>query len=619
MKQLLISIALAGSLLMLSACKNDNGKEPDLESVFKVTPTELSFTKDGGTQELTLNVSNSWKAEVNAEWCTLSRYEGEKDEFIKVTAKASTSEKETLATIKFYDTRGNSVSVTVKRAGKGEYPTPTPIPTPIPTPTPADEKCKASDYPHVTIGTQTWMAENYRCSKYDTESEAYNASWLTNNTIPTSDNNTYTPHYTDASDKSKWITGRAGNLTDPQVAKLGYLYNWAAAVGVADGYDYGTKPFSGNRQGICPNGWHIPSRSEWQALEDYIEKTKGRYTAGKHLKTTSGWYDGDSDYKPGLDTYGFAALPAGCTNESSVYNVGGSTSFWTATPDGIYSNYVYYRYLYNDNDNLYDDYSLKNGGLSVRCLKDSESPTPTPTPADEKCNASDYPQVTIGSQTWMAENYRCSKYDTQSEAYNASWLTNNTIPTSESYTYTPYYTDASDKSKWLSDSKQYGVNLTDAQIKKLGYLYNWAAAVGVADGYDYGTQPFSGNRQGICPNGWHIPSRAEWQTLEYYIEKIDGKGTGTVGKHLKTTSGWYSGDSAYKPGLDTYGFAALPAGYAIGSSVGIVGDITYFCTATPSESGSDAAYNRYLGYTNVDLGGYCGSKISGQSVRCLKN
>lgn len=44
----LISIALAEALLVLSACKNDNGKEPDPESVFKVTPTELSFTKDGG-------------------------------------------------------------------------------------------------------------------------------------------------------------------------------------------------------------------------------------------------------------------------------------------------------------------------------------------------------------------------------------------------------------------------------------------------------------------------------------------------------------------------------------------------------------------------------------------
>ncbi|MCQ2361400.1 MAG: hypothetical protein MJ009_08020, partial [Paludibacteraceae bacterium] len=100
---------------------------------------------------------------------------------------------------------------------------------------------------------------------------------------------------------------------------------------------------------------------------------------------------------------------------------------------------------------------------------DSISFTEPSAPTSEKCKASDYPQVTIGTQTWMAENYRCSKYDTESEAYNASWLTDNTIPTSEDYTYTPYYTDASDKSKWKTS--EYAGNLTDEQIEKLGYLY----------------------------------------------------------------------------------------------------------------------------------------------------
>ncbi|MCQ2360839.1 MAG: hypothetical protein MJ009_05110 [Paludibacteraceae bacterium] len=237
----------------------------------------------------------------------------------------------------------------------------------------------------------------------------------------------------------------------------------------------------------------------------------------------------------------------------------------------------------------------------------------TPTPAGEKCNASDYPQVTIGTQVWMAENYRCSKYDTQSEAYNATWLTNNTVPTSEDYTYAPYYADASDKSKWNKDY-DYSDNLTDAQVKKLGYLYNWAAAVGVADGEEQTTE-FSGKRQGICPNGWHVPSRAEWQTLENYIEMTDGKGTATAGKHLKTTSGWYG----YGSGLDTYGFAALPAGYADGSSVYNVGYHTYFWTATPDESYSGYAYYRILNYFIGYLSDYSVDKYLGLSVRCLRD
>ncbi|MCQ2337279.1 MAG: hypothetical protein MJ010_08915 [Paludibacteraceae bacterium] len=358
-----ISIALAGALLVLSACKKDNGNEP--ESVFKVTPTELSFTKDGGTQELTLKVSNSWKAEVDAEWCTLSAYKGDKDAFIDVTAEASTSEKETTAVIKFTDTRGNTASVTVKRAGTGDKPGPTPTEQ-------VTDVC-GNTYPVVKIGEQYWMAENLKCNKYATKSEAYNASWLTNNTVPTSEIYTDTPYYTDASDKSKWYSSEyAGNLTDAQVKKLGYLYNWAAAVGVADGYDYGTKPFSGKRQGICPNGWHIPTSAEWQTLQDYIEKTdgKGTYTAGKHLKTTSGWYNGDSYYKPGLDTYGFAALPAGSAYGSRVDDVGGSTDFWTATPYESYCSIAYFRGLYYYDDTLYEFNNGKYYGRSVRCLRD---------------------------------------------------------------------------------------------------------------------------------------------------------------------------------------------------------------------------------------------------------
>ncbi|MCQ2369325.1 MAG: hypothetical protein MJ007_02480 [Paludibacteraceae bacterium] len=235
-------------------------------------------------------------------------------------------------------------------------------------------------------------------------------------------------------------------------------------------------------------------------------------------------------------------------------------------------------------------------------------------------NGSSYSTVWIGGQNWMAENLRCDKYDTESEAYNASWLTDNTIPTSEWYTDTPYYTDASDKSKWDKDYDYYD-NLTDAQVKKLGYLYNWAAAVGVADGYDYGTKPFSGNRQGICPNGWHVPSRAEWQTLYDYIYSDKSLTSNEVGKYLKTTSGWYDEGEPeeYPQGLDSYGFAALPAGHGYGSSVSSVGGITFFWTATPDEVHSYSAYTRHLDYDNDYLDGCGDYKGYGQSVRCLKD
>ncbi len=266
---------------------------------------------------------------------------------------------------------------------------------------------------------------------------------------------------------------------------------------------------------------------------------------------------------------------------------------------------------------------------------DSISFTEPSAPTSEKCKASDYPQVTIGTQTWMVENYRCSKYDTESEAYNASWLTNNTIPTSdiEEYTpyytevYTPYYIDASDKSKWDSYSKQYGVNLTEAQIAKLGYLYNWAAAVGVengaAVGVEDGIELFSSKRQGICPNGWHLPSRAEWQMLYDYIYKDKSLTSKIVGKYLKTTSGWYNGGNGFDirdggNGFDSYGFEALPAGDTVGNGVSHVGYDTSFSTATPGEGGG--VYNMYLFYNSANLSeGFDLNQCIGISVRCLRN
>jgi len=223
-----------------------------------------------------------------------------------------------------------------------------------------------------------------------------------------------------------------------------------------------------------------------------------------------------------------------------------------------------------------------------------------------------YKVVKIGEQYWMAENLRCAKYDTESEAYNAPWLTNNTIPTSNDAIYTPYYTDASDKSKWHETTFAY--NLTDAQVAKLGYIYNWAASVGVADGSQH-TTAFTGTRQGICPNGWHVPTRTEWQMLYDYIYDSQMLTSNQVGKYLKTTSGWYeNGDRT-----DTYGFAALPAGYADGSSVSNVGYDTDFWTATPHESYISDAYARNLVYSDVYLTSYLSLRYTGRSVRCLRN
>lgn len=105
----------------------------------------------------------------------------------------------------------------------------------------------------------------------------------------------------------------------------------------------------------------------------------------------------------------------------------------------------------------------------------------------------------------------------------------------------------------------------------------------------------------------------------FFIEKTNDKGTDTAGKHLKTTSGWYSGDFDYKPGLDTYGFAALPAGGGRGNDIYDVGHSAYFCSATSYDVDSNSAYRSSMLYYNDNLDVSYDKKDYGRSVRCIKD
>jgi uncharacterized protein (TIGR02145 family) len=111
--------------------------------------------------------------------------------------------------------------------------------------------------------------------------------------------------------------------------------------------------------------------------------------------------------------------------------------------------------------------------------------------------------------------------------------------------------------------------------------------------------------KGICPEGWHIPSDAEWTTLVNFV----GNDAGTK---LKSAIGWNSGN-----GTDEYDFSALPGGF--GNSIGgfgYVGSIGYWWSAT--EDNASDAYRRYMyNDSSVYRGTYGKSYL--YSVRCIKD
>ncbi len=247
-------------------------------------------------------------------------------------------------------------------------------------------------------------------------------------------------------------------------------------------------------------------------------------------------------------------------------------------------------------------YFLFIGALFVLLLSGCEKKE-DPQPLSQKCSASDYAQVTIGTQVWMAENYRCHKYDTESEAYKAGVKS---VSISSVPVNTPYYTDNS-KIK-LPDY------MNESHKEKLGYLYNWAAAVGVDDGTKQ-VENFTEPRQGICPNGWHIPTLTEWNTMINFIEVSEGKGIESAGKYLKATSGWNVNGN----GVDSYGFAVLPSGFSYGTNILEIGFNANFWTATVGGSSKEKAYKRGFSYDSDRCSSDTYDKNIGQSVRCVKN
>ena len=155
----------------------------------------------------------------------------------------------------------------------------------------------------------------------------------------------------------------------------GRLYTWAAAMDSAavfadDGKGCGyeeTCTAADTVQGVCPEGWHLPSRDEWSALEIYVsENSSGG--VGYALKSKSGWteYDGKTG---GSDYFGFGALPAGFRYSSGTFsNVQSRAYFWSSTEYS--TDYAYYRYLLYVSSVLDTDYYPKYYARSVRCVKD---------------------------------------------------------------------------------------------------------------------------------------------------------------------------------------------------------------------------------------------------------
>jgi len=185
-----------------------------------------------------------------------------------------------------------------------------------------------------------------------------------------------------------------------------------------------------------------------------------------------------------------------------------------------------------------------------------------------------YKTVTIGTQEWMAENLSVSRYR------NGDII--------------PQVQGKSEWSKLTTGAWCY----YDNDFKNgntYGKLYNWYAV---------------NDPRGIAPNGWHIPSDAEWTKLTDYLG-----GESVAGGKMKATTLW---DNPNKGASNECGFTAFPGGYRYyDGRYYFIGRYGLFWSA--SENGNDNAWDRTLGYGGSGVFRDYGGKGDGLSVSCVRD
>ena len=590
------------------------------------------------------------------------------------------------------------------------------------TPTVTDHE--GNVYNTVQIGYQCWTRENMRCTTSPNGTEIGFGGGDYSDYIRCGD--TLALYYDDYA-------------SPVPLEQRGYHYNWYAAMDTVS--KTASIPYVSfeKRRGICPEGWHVPSITEWDTLVNYMsrqseymcrEDAYSKYFANA-LASKNWWTKAsysDTCYvgvsPENNNASGMSMIPTGYWYSGGfrIEKRSQEASFWSSTLYSNNSSYYYYFRLRYDVNQVHPSTSSGNeisrgNAIPLRCLRDttglyvptvtasvdtvtsvsamfnasvtndgganvaeygfcySTNPNPTvndlkvvsgaglgdftdtivglvpnltyyvrayarnyegvgysdemvittlapanscpgtPTVTDHEGNV--YNTVQIGDQCWTRENMRCA-----------------TTPKHPNDTLITTCTGWSCKSNYEPHIYNY---VESAQLNPYGYFYNWPAAMDTVGTANI-TASFV-NRRGICPQGWHVPSKAEWDTLLAYMGRQEdyrcNNNSDNIAHALADQSTWnpYSGNCSVGQDLslnNATGFGAVATGYvSYNSSYSYVqynspGYRTSFWSSThytPSNS-SDTYFSYYysLNYSSASVNSsYSGANSDGYSVRCIKD
>jgi uncharacterized protein (TIGR02145 family) len=215
-------------------------------------------------------------------------------------------------------------------------------------------------YSTIQLGDQWWMVNNLKTTRFADGTEIplveSNASW-------------------EALGYEEKAYCYYNNSTNNEARIYGALYTWAAAMNGATG----SLSNPSEVQGVCPDGWHLPSDAEWKELEMFLGMSqdtadafgyRGANIGSKIASSPDGWLDGYLDSNSAFGSSGFNAKPGGGRRYDGTFgHKGDNANFWTATE---YSNVrAWGRHIYSSYSSVHRYRNAKSDGFSVRCVKDN--------------------------------------------------------------------------------------------------------------------------------------------------------------------------------------------------------------------------------------------------------
>lgn len=442
-------------------------------------------------------------------------------------------------------------------------------------------------YSTIIFGNQEWMVENMKVTHYPNGEN-----------IPLVESST---QWKDIQNLGLEEQTAYCYYNNDNTSAYGALYTWHAAT-ANEGNN------TGDIQGICPDGWHVPSDMEWaRLLFNRGVGLSGLFASGYHgtdqgsqlAGTSSLWRNGDLKNNPAFNSSGFNGLPGGMRDGEGQFKYHWDYALWWTTTKYLPPKPLLITYGIKYTSPKMDRYNHSRiEGLSVRCVRKADPIMVTDV------DGNIYPTLIIGNQTWLTQNLRTTRYangDSIPEVINDSlwWL--------------------------LDDTDKARCFYTDPDPPDLSYgaLYTWAAVVG------YDSDTTDSYIQGICPDGWHIPSDDEWKTLEIKcgMASFEADETGFRGIEYHVGSqlagdihAWY--DDSYLKSHALFGFTgfdAKGAGFRSHNSGKLGSQYVngFWWTATETNNGRAMCRNISSVASQVNRKDF--NKANGFSARCIKD